>query len=296
MMSKFEIAAILRSLRTIPLFQSLGDAELKGILEAPENRIETYAAKQQIVREAELGDCMYVIIDGSAEVTVRAEAGGREITIATLHSGDFFGEQALLPGSSGRRNAGVRALYDCKLFRIAKKYVLLNIQHEDHLEEEEETEALTVSSYIDQPEDQDIKNLLKSMRLFRSLLDKEISCFREWIEVINVAPGEFVIKESQQGEHLFVVLEGSVEIFLLDSEGKVVVLAEHKRGNYFGEQALMPRSDGKRNAYVRTNRKSRLLKIPKQYFRLLLDRDSKLAETLTKIGDLQKDVNSKLIE
>jgi len=114
--------------------------------------------------------------------------------------------------------------------------------------------------------------------------------------VQEVEPGDFVIKENQAGDHLYVVLDGTVEIFLLDSNGKVVILAEHKRGNYFGEQALMPNSDGKRNAFVRMNQKGRLLKVPKQYFRLLLDRDSKLAETLGKIGKLQKDVNTKLVD
>ncbi len=294
MMTKTEIAAILKSLRNIPLFHSLNDAELRAILEAPENRIEDFAAKKLIIREAELGDCMYVIIDGSVEVMVRGEAGGREITIATLHNGDFFGEQALLPGGSGRRNASVRALYDCRLFRIAKKHVLLHVQQDES--EEEEAEALTLSSYLDRPEDDDIKKLLKSMRLFRSLKPQEISNFRDWAEVVDVGPGEFVIKENQPGDYLYVVLDGSVEIFLLDPDGKIVILAEHKRGHYFGEQALMPDSDGKRNAYVRMEQQGRLLKIPKQYFRLLLDRDSKLAETLSKIGKLQKDVNSKLIE
>lgn len=294
MMTKTEIAAILKSLRNIPLFHSLNDAELRAILEAPENRIEDFAAKKLIIREAELGDCMYVIIDGSVEVMVRGEAGGREVTIATLHNGDFFGEQALLPGGSGRRNASVRALYECRLFRIAKKHVLLHVQQDEN--NEEEAEALTLSSYLDRPEDDDIKKLLKSMRLFRSLKPQEISNFRDWAEVVDVGPGEFVIKENQPGDYLYVVLDGSVEIFLLDADGKIVILAEHKRGNYFGEQALMPDSDGKRNAYVRMEQQGRLLKIPKQYFRLLLDRDSKLAETLSKIGKLQKDVNTKLIE
>jgi len=294
MMSKTETTAILRSLRTIPLFNSLNDSELKAILEAPENGIEEYPSKKLIIREAELGDCMYVIVEGSVEVMLRAESGGRDITIATLYAGDFFGEQALLPGGTGRRNASVRALHDCRVFRIAKKHVLLGIKQDDN--DDMDSEDVTITHFVETPEDKDIKDLLKSMRLFRSLKPQEIEAFREWTEVMEVGPGEFVIKEEQPGEHLFVVLDGTVEIFLLDNEGKVVILAQHKRGNYFGEQALMPDSDGKRNAYARMDKKGQLLKVPKQYFRLLLDRDSKLAETLGKIGKLQKDVNTKLVD
>lgn len=292
MMSKTEIATILGSLRKIPLFNSLNNAELQGIIEAPENGMEHFDSKSIILREEQQGDCMYVIVEGSAEVIVHGESGGRDITLATLYKGDFFGEQALLPGGSGRHNASIRSLHECRLFRIAKKHVLLNIQHE----EEPVAKSTASNDYIETPEDQGIKDILKSMRLFRSLQPEEIFDFRNWTEVIDSGPGELIIKEDQTGEHLYVVLDGTVEVFLLDNEGKVIVLAEHKRGNYFGEQALMPGSNGKRNAYVRTNGRARLLKIPRKYFRLLLDRDSKLAETLEKIGRLQKNINSRLME
>ena len=296
MMSKSETATILRSLREIPIFQSLNDDELKAILEASENDIESYSSKQLIIREAELGDCMYVIVEGSVEVILRGESGGRDITIGTLHTGDFFGEQALLPGGTGRRNASVRAMFDCKVFRIAKKYVLLHIQQDEYSDAiDEQSNLVTVSNFDEGKEDKEIKDLLKSMRLFRSLKPQEIDKFREWTEVQDVGPGEFIIKENQAGDYLYVVLDGTVEIFLLDSNGKVVILAQHKRGNYFGEQALLPDSDGKRNAFVRMDQNGRLLKVPKQNFRLLLDRDSKLAETLSKIGKLQKDINTKLV-
>ena len=52
---------------------------------------------------------MYIVLEGTVEVSIRGVSGGREITIATLNAGDFFGEQSLLPGGTGRRNASVRA-------------------------------------------------------------------------------------------------------------------------------------------------------------------------------------------
>ena len=274
-------------LRDIPIFQSLSDAELTEILNSPDNGIEEFEPKQSILRESEIGDCMYVMLDGIAEVSIRSGAGGGDITIATLRPGDFFGEASLLPENTDRRNASVRALHKCQLYRIDKKHVLLSVQGEV-----DETEDITVRRHS--PLDQEVVDLLKDMRLFNSLTDQELATIGSWTEILTVGPGDFVLKESESGEFLYVVLEGSVEIFTLDDNGKITMLAEHGRGNYFGEQALLPGSSGKRNAYVRSNDAVKLIQVPKEYFRLVINRDSVLFEALQKIGASQKEEINKI--
>ncbi|OGT29436.1 MAG: hypothetical protein A2W28_06295 [Gammaproteobacteria bacterium RBG_16_51_14] len=277
-------------LRKIPLFKSLSDKDLKQILQSPENGIKAYGAKETIIREAEIGDCMYVVLEGTVEVSIRGGGlGGREITIATLRAGDFFGEQSLLPGGTGRRNASVKTQQPSRLFRIDKKYVLLGVESGI-----DESEDITVPAYL--PEEQEVLKLLQSMRLFQSATKNELNAYRDWTEIITVGPGEFVLKESQPGEHLYVILDGTVEVFILDPDGKVTVLAELKQGNYFGEQALMPGSSGERNAYVRTDKKTRLIKVGKEFFRLILNRDGILYEALNKIGHAQQEEISKYKE
>jgi len=274
-------------LRDIPIFQSLSDAELTEILNSPDNGIEEFEPKQSILRESEIGDCMYVMLDGIAEVSIRSGAGGGDITIATLRPGDFFGEASLLPENTDRRNASVRALHKCQLYRIDKKHVLLSVQGEV-----DETEDITVRRHS--PLDQEVVDLLKDMRLFNSLTDQELATIGSWTEILTVGPGDFVLKESESGDFLYVVLEGSVEIFTLDDNGKITMLAEHSRGNYFGEQALLPGSSGKRNAYVRSNDAVKLIQVPKEYFRLVINRDSVLFEALQKIGASQKEEIDKI--
>jgi len=300
-------------LKNTPIFRSLSDPLLSSILKAPENRIEEYAPHQLIIREAELGDCMYIILDGAVEVFIRAESGGRDISIATLRAGDFFGERSLLPGSTGRRNATVRSIYQTKVFRIDKKYVLLSVKRDDfHLEDDEEVTMLNLN--IHKPGQKavpptasqtaqtapltaprpappplpplppdEVRDTIMKLRLFKSLNRNELLTIHDWTEVITVGPGEFIIKESQVGQAMYVILDGEVEIFTLDQDGKIVILATLKKGDYFGEQALMPDSKGKRNAFVRSDKISRLIKIPKDYFRLVLNRDSDLYKELLRI-------------
>lgn len=270
-------------LRKIPIFSSLSEQEILRILKAPENGIEEYGMKKTIVKESEVGHCMYVVLDGSVEVFIRGGGHGREMPIATLRPGDFFGEQAIVANAKTmRRNASVRSLHSAKVFRIDKKYVNLGLKSD--MEGSEDVTTIPAPS----DKDKAIKKLVTGMRLFKSLKDNELASIGTWTEIRNVGPGDFVVKESEKADCLYVVLEGKVEIFTLDDDGKVIILALHEPGTYFGEQALLPGSDGKRTAYARTQDKARLLRIPKAYFRLILNRDTELAESLQKVSKVQK--------
>jgi CRP-like cAMP-binding protein len=69
-----------------------------------------------IVRQDEPGDCMYLVVDG--EMRVVHHRGGRDITLATLKSGDFFGEIALV--DSGPRSADVIAQGSGRLLKVTQ--------------------------------------------------------------------------------------------------------------------------------------------------------------------------------
>ncbi len=290
-------------LRNTPIFSSLTDEELHKILQAPENGIEDYESKQVIIKESTTGDCMYIILEGVVEVLISGggETGRREMAIATLKAGDFFGEKSLLPGGSGRRNASIKVQYPAKVFKIDKKYVLMGVQRDTDRAVDDTAEEITevpIKPPVKPPKKpakakakpkpkpkpkfppDEVRDTIMELDLFQSLNIDELKTIRDWTEVITVGPGDFVLKEAQKGEQMYVTLDGVVEIFTLDDDGKIVILAKLKKGDYFGEQALMPDSKGKRNAFARTDKESRLIVIPKEYFRLMLNRDSELAQSL----------------
>ena len=86
----------------------------------------TYRTGEIIVREGEVGDCMYVIQSGKAEVVRESETG--LITLAQLGKGDFFGEMALFERDV--RSATVRPLGEARVLTIDKRMFLRKI-HED---------------------------------------------------------------------------------------------------------------------------------------------------------------------
>jgi len=102
----------LKTLQQIPLFAEFTEAELEGVIDL----IDTvqYGADECIVKQDEAGDCMFVLVEGSARVVHRRD--GREIELAILKVGDFFGELALV--DSGPRSADVETITPCTLLRI----------------------------------------------------------------------------------------------------------------------------------------------------------------------------------
>ncbi|HUZ18423.1 MAG TPA: FAD-dependent oxidoreductase [Spirochaetia bacterium] len=72
---------------------------------------------QNVFEEGDLGDRVYIIIKGTAEV-VRSTNGSGEQRLATLGSGQYFGEMALL--NRAPRNATVRCVEGLDLLSIEK--------------------------------------------------------------------------------------------------------------------------------------------------------------------------------
>ncbi|UCG23470.1 MAG: cyclic nucleotide-binding domain-containing protein [Chloroflexota bacterium] len=87
---------------------------------------KVYKDRENIVRQGEVGECMYVIQEGLVEIIV--EEGGQEVLIATRGEGEFFGEMAIFEREV--RMATVRALGEARVLTIDEKNFLKRI-HED---------------------------------------------------------------------------------------------------------------------------------------------------------------------
>lgn len=85
---------------------------------------------------------------------------------------------------------------------------------------------------------------LKAVSLFQAVNDDDLRNLAERTQRRQLPQGKIVFKESSPADSLYVVLSGSVKIFLSDATGKEVVLDTKKAGQYFGEMMLdhRPRS------------------------------------------------------
>lgn len=78
---------------------------------------KTYPAKQLIIREGDPSTDLYYIISGSVTVQVE-DTKGKEIVLAYLNPGDFFGELGLFD-ETNKRSAFVRAKEKCEIAQIS---------------------------------------------------------------------------------------------------------------------------------------------------------------------------------
>ena len=82
-----------------------------------------------IINQEEPGDCMYEIQEGQVEVFKEKE--GKEIQLAVLGKGDFFGEMAIFDREV--RSATVRAKGEVRALTIDKRTFLRRITEDPSL-------------------------------------------------------------------------------------------------------------------------------------------------------------------
>ena len=104
------------SLRTIGLLAVFDQHELKQIAQEGAERL--YAVGEPIVRQGSSGESMFVILKGHVDVSAR-NGENPAARLATLKSGDYFGEMSLMTGSP--RSATVTAMEETRVLEISKE-------------------------------------------------------------------------------------------------------------------------------------------------------------------------------
>ena len=107
---------VLDSLRAVPLFSQVSEADLDNVAALLIER--RYPKNSIVVEEGLTGDYMYVIRSGRVKVT-KASDDGREKIMDFLESGAFFGEMALLDNAP--RSASVRTLEPSVLAALSRR-------------------------------------------------------------------------------------------------------------------------------------------------------------------------------
>ena len=114
-MSSSNVGLSLVVLRNVPLFSGLDESELQRLSQVAVRR--RAGRNEQVVRAGEDAESLIVLLTGRAKVT-NFDEEGREIILAWLGPGEFFGEMGLIDGSP--RSASVVAVEPCELLTIGK--------------------------------------------------------------------------------------------------------------------------------------------------------------------------------
>lgn len=116
-------AVALVTLRTLPMFAETPEKALQAL--ACDARLRPVERHCEVVRGGERTDCVYLLVSGRLNVSVRDEKG-HETILSVLGPGELFGEMSVL--DDGACSASVSAAIPCVLVVIAKTVFLRCLQ------------------------------------------------------------------------------------------------------------------------------------------------------------------------
>ena len=110
-------------LRSVSIFSDLSDVELVSI--SKKMTPYSYSKGEFIVMEEMEGQQCYFITHGSVKIT-RSSKEGREVILAILTAGEFFGEMSLLDGET--RSANVLTLEETKVLALNRNDFMATLE------------------------------------------------------------------------------------------------------------------------------------------------------------------------
>lgn len=188
-------------------------------------------------------DFYYLIKHGTASVEVRDPGTTRKRRVAVLNAGDQFGEMALINKSV--RLADVVAITPLSLYQMpAEKFRRWMSKHPELVRRMRRRFELQVwmQKWSNRP--------ITSVSL-DTLLEAGV-------EEIHRG-GRTIFRQGEPADSFYVVLDGSVEVFIISARGRPKRIKVLRSGDIFGEVAALKREP--RTASVRALGSARLLKL-----------------------------------
>ena len=111
--------------------------------------------------------------------------------------------------------------------------------------------------------------------LFSDLSRDELVTLIGKVRYQTVSQGEFVFKEGDSGDSIYIINSGEVEIISRDRRGNDVVLSTLKEGDFFGEFGFF--SNARREASVRAKSPASMLEIVKKDIADIIERHRRVA-------------------
>lgn len=131
---------------------------------------------------------------------------------------------------------------------------------------------------------------LKDIELFKGLNDEEIEKIKNEGELWNIKKGEILVKEGEEGDSLYIILEGSFLVLSKDNVIKVL-----KEGEIVGEIAII--LGGKRSATCKAIEDSVIFRMKKEVFFRFTEKHPETGIKILKMLTLRlKDTTDKMLE
>ncbi|KAH8585132.1 cAMP-dependent kinase regulatory subunit [Cryptosporidium sp. chipmunk genotype I] len=222
------------------MFTSLDDDELNTVVLAC---VETSVKKgTEIITQGDNGDKLYIIDQGTVECYKKTSTEPRK-HLCDLNPGDAFGELALLYNCP--RAASVVAKTDCLLWALDRETF-------NHIVKGSASKR--ISTY---------EAFLKEVEILKTMDVYELNKLTMVLKNSIFEDGQEIIKQGEQGDTFYLIITGNA-VALKDN----VEVMNYKRGDYFGELALLRNTP--RAATVKAKGRCKVAYLDRKAFKRLL--------------------------
>ncbi len=261
----------------IPLFSDLPkNAFIELLVQMDMREMEP---GEYVIREGESGDSFFVVASGRVRVTRRGP-DGKDVDLAILTDGAFFGEMALL--QDGARTASVIVEEEAQIFEINKEVL-------DHVVREYPSVAAVLRNFYRQ---RLLSTAMATHPLFAPFSSDERRALMEMFKSKNFVEGEVLLEEGKKGTGLFILLYGALEVAKDQPGGDKLVLASLGPGDMFGEMSLL--TNQPTVASVTAMSDCFVLRLSKKKFDELIMTHPQILELVALVSDERASLNDAL--
>ena len=206
------------------LFTSLTHLDCEMIATGCELR--SISAGSLLLAEGDVGEEMYVLVDGVLEVF--KQAGGEEVILQRVDEpGAHMGEMALLDFSDQIHRASIRSLCDSHVLVVPQAVFLQALQLSPAIEEQMRVVHHRQNKQL---------SLVEGSVMYRALalFDQE----HGWSREEHFEPGQVIVAEGDPPSAVYVVRSGTVKRSRVE-DGEEVILSMLHEGQTFGGLAVL---------------------------------------------------------
>lgn len=264
---QISIEARTRILHVFPCFSAFSEdqlIELAGLTQQI-----TLRAHAHIVKENEIVDSVYFIVEGEAEVSreVPYKKHYRQVPVAILHTGEGIGlNDTGFYSSTGKRTATVTSMTPITLLKLDLKDLYAYLK-KNNLE----------SSMVAASERMLRMRFIKQSLPFSRLSPEQLKILAEKVKEVLIPEGHIIFKQGDQGDSCYLIQSGKVEILKQDNDAQEKSLAELKAPALFGEATLITHTP--RNASAKAIAQTALLQLNYEDLSDVLKSESNIANT-----------------
>lgn len=123
-----------------------------------------------------------------------------------------------------------------------------------------------------------MRDILANVPLFADLNSDELKAVASLVTVTKVPKKSIVVQEGENGDAMFIILQGGVKISYYAQDGRELVLSMMESGSFFGEMSLI--DEQPRSATVMTMEESDLAVIRRADFERLMQQHPSITRKL----------------